>query len=268
MPRKWLLPLALCIAAVASPADCEEQSFVSATARAKNSSARLIAAEPGADGAYLAGVEIALQPKTLTYWRQPGEAGEPPRFDFSRSENVASVEPLFPVPKHIEEAGALVAGYDASVIFPLRVTARDAKAPVKLDLELNYAACRDMCLPARAHLSLTPPLSGASPFAAALKAALARVPRQLTGEESQAQLKVARAGEAQWRLDYRGPGKAMDVFAEGPDPLYVDAARSKSGAGFDLTLSTNGATPPADGVPTTLTIVIDQGAVEGRVLLK
>ena len=268
MSKKSLLALAICIAAVALPAAAEEQPFASATAKAKSSSARLIAAEPGADGAYLVGVEIALDPKTVTYWRQPGDAGEPPRFDFSRSENVASIEPLFPVPKHIEEAGALVAGYDASVIFPLRVKARDAKAPVKLDLALNYAACQAMCLPAQAHLALTPPRAGASPFTAALKASLARVPRKLSGEESHAQLKVARAGETQWRLDYRGPGKAKDAFAEGLDPLYVDAARSKDGASFELTLSTNGATPPAGGVPTTLTIVTDQGAVEGQVLLK
>ena len=99
--------------------------FASAFDKARTSSARLLAAGQGADGSYAAGVEIDLDPNTVTYWRQPGDAGSPPVFDFSRSVNVASVEVLYPGPKHMDEAGSIVAGYDANVTFPLRVAPRE-----------------------------------------------------------------------------------------------------------------------------------------------
>ena len=106
--------------------------FASAFDKARTSSARLLAGGQDKDGSYAAGVEIDLDPKTVTYWRQPGDAGSPPVFDFSRSVNVASVEVLYPGPKHMDEAGSIVAGYDANVTFPLRVAPRDPKAPVVL----------------------------------------------------------------------------------------------------------------------------------------
>ena len=45
-----------------------------------------------------AGIEIKLQPGWHTYWRYPGDSGVPPRFDFSGSDNVASVKVLYPAP--------------------------------------------------------------------------------------------------------------------------------------------------------------------------
>ena len=39
-----------------------------------------------------AGIEIRLAPGWKTYWRYPGDSGVPPRFDFSGSRNVKSVD--------------------------------------------------------------------------------------------------------------------------------------------------------------------------------
>ena len=143
------------------------------------SQARLIAA-----GAGLAGFEIALAPGAITYWRDPGDAGLPPTLDFSGSENVASVEPLFPAPKRITEAdGGEAFGYDSGVIFPLRVTARDPAKPVTLKLNADFAVCEKVCLPAKARLSLTLPAAADSPYASAIDAALAAVPRAVPPKE-------------------------------------------------------------------------------------
>src|SRR5436309_5964048 len=40
----------------------------------------------------LGGVAIQLQPGWKTYWRTPGDSGVPPRFDFSKSENIEAVK--------------------------------------------------------------------------------------------------------------------------------------------------------------------------------
>src|SRR5262249_60059948 len=46
----------------------------------------------------LGGVAFQLQPGWKTYWRTPGDSGVPPRFDFSKSDNVEAVTVLWPAP--------------------------------------------------------------------------------------------------------------------------------------------------------------------------
>jgi DsbC/DsbD-like thiol-disulfide interchange protein len=247
--------------------------FASAFDKARTSSARLLAGGQDKEGLYAAGVEIDLDPNIVTYWRQPGDAGSPPVFDFSRSVNVASVEVLYPEPKHMDEAGSIVAGYDANVTFPLRVAPRDPKAPVVLDLALDYAACGKICLPARARLSLPFPAGGASPFAGQIAQALALVPKKVAPAEAKSLFALTRREDKPnaWRLTYLGQGKARDLFAETPEPLFLDSARSADGEGFDLTLVSSccgAAKPRQSGVAATLTIVTDVGAFEMQALLE
>src|ERR1700690_66037 len=148
-------------------------SFSTDWALAAKSQARLIAG-----GGDLAGFEIALAPGAITYWRDPGDSGLPPTLDFSASDNVASVEIKFPAPKRIKEAdGGEAFGYDGAVIFPLRVKPRDPAKPVRLALNADFAVCEKVCLPAKARLSLTLAAAADSPYAGAIDAALAAVPR-------------------------------------------------------------------------------------------
>ncbi len=250
----------------------DDALFASPPARADHSAARLLSGGPASHGVYSAGVEIDLDldPKTITYWRQPGEAGSAPIFDFSRSENVAAVETLYPTPKHIDEAGSLVAGYDARVIFPLRVTPRDAKAPVSLKLSLDYAACGKICLPAKAELSLVLPRSGASPFAAAIAAARAEAPRKLSPDEAKKLLALERKGDGVWSLRYLGPERALDLFPEAPEPLYLESARGKDDQSFELKLvaSDRGGKKTETGVAATVTIVTEKVAFEAPLRLE
>ncbi len=50
------------------------------------------------DGSRIAAIAIDLAPGWYTYWRIPGEAGIAPRFDWSRSRNLASVAAEWPRP--------------------------------------------------------------------------------------------------------------------------------------------------------------------------
>lgn len=262
--RALTAPIALLIATLAEgPAQAAEASFASAPARGSVSAVRLLSAGQMQGGAYRAGVEISLNPHTVTYWRQPGEAGSAPVFDFSRSTNVARVETLFPAPKHIDEAGTVVAGYDETVIFPLKVTPKDPAAPVTLDMKLDYAACGKICLPARADLSLALPQSGVSPFNDAIAAAEKRVPAKLGATEARKRLTLKKDGDG-WRLSVAGPEKAQDVFAEVPEPLFVESKRA--GKDFSLTLFSTGPSPT--GADATLTIITDKDAFEAPARLE
>ncbi|MGD9543216.1 MAG: protein-disulfide reductase DsbD domain-containing protein [Methylocystis sp.] len=243
----------------------ENPTFASATVKSAASRARLLSAGPPQNGAYHAAVEIALDPETITYWRQPGEAGSAPEFDFSNSVNVAKVEPSFPAPKHIDEAGTIVAGYDSRVILPLKVTPRDPNAPTTLNLLLNYASCGKICLPARADLSLALPRAGTSPHAAEIADAEQSVPEKITAAEAKKRFTLSRNGtDGSWRLRYLGPGQAMDLFAEAPAPFFIETTRA--GDAFELKLFSGD--QPATSADATLTIVTDAGAFEAPARLE
>src|SRR6188472_3262072 len=97
----------------------------------------------------LGGIDIQLQPGWKTYWRTPGDSGVPPRFDFSKSDNVQAVTVLWPAPTKFDDgAGGTSFGYKKPrFIVPLRIMAKDANKPVTLRADINYAVCEKLCIP-------------------------------------------------------------------------------------------------------------------------
>ncbi len=121
------------------------------------SRARLVAG-PRDGATLLAGLEIRLDPGAKTYWRNPGDSGLSPQFDWKGSENVAAIEVLWPAPSRLEDAtGGVIYGYKEGVIVPLRITAKEPDKPVRLRLAFEYGVCKDICIPASAVLHLDPP---------------------------------------------------------------------------------------------------------------
>jgi DsbC/DsbD-like thiol-disulfide interchange protein len=130
------------------------------------------------DGRYRGGIEIVLEPEWYTYWRNPGEAGIPPRFDFSGSENVAGVEVLYPAPERHDDGTSLSLIYRDEVVFPLLVTPVEAERPVVLKLAASYGVCREVCIPTSASATVaTPPAPEPDALTEArLRAYMSRVP--------------------------------------------------------------------------------------------
>lgn len=176
------------------------------------------------------GVEIALNPGWKTYWRYPGDAGIPPRFDWTGSENVAEVEVFYPAPKRITDgSGQTSIGYDGRVIFPLRIRASDASKPVVLKLKLDFATCEKLCIPAEANVSLAfSAQDGAEPL---LADAERRVPLRIEPKDSPSlaalEAKIERGrqpdgSDSRILVTALTPtaGK-IDLFAEGPDEEWT-----------------------------------------------
>lgn len=118
---------------------------------------RLIAGERASGGRLACGVEIVLSKGFKTYWRNPGDSGIPPTFDWSASDNVADVEVRWPAPSLFADPAGHSIGYHDEVVFPLLVRPTDAGRPVVLRLALDYAVCEKICIPAsgKAELALT-----------------------------------------------------------------------------------------------------------------
>ena len=254
-PARAALAVALALALFGAPARAAD-SFATDWAQGAKSQARLIAGGPG-----LAGFEIKLAPGAITYWRDPGDAGLPPTLDFSASENVASVEPLFPAPRRLPEAdGGEAFGYDGGVIFPLRVTPRDPAKPVTLALQADFAVCEKVCLPAKAHLALTLPAGAGSPYAGAIDAALAAAPRVVEAKDFGALEAVAPTAGASARRGKRGPPR--DLFAEPPEGWWMKVAPAPApgASGQDCFTLTLGDKPKGAALPVALRLTLTGGA--------
>jgi DsbC/DsbD-like thiol-disulfide interchange protein len=170
-----------------------------------------------------AGIEISLGPGWKTYWRYPGDSGVPPRFDFSRSENVAKVEVLWPAPHVLSDESGHSIGYKDNVIFPLHVTAREPGKPSLLRLDLDYAVCERLCIPAQAKVELALPGPADDPVLAASEA---RVPKPAAiGQAGALAITTVRqetGTRARVVVDVTAPsGAAVELFAEGPTPDWA-----------------------------------------------
>ena len=223
------------------------------------------------DGRLLAGVEIVLDRGFKTYWRNPGESGLPPRFDWTDSHNAAAIDLLWPAPKRTEDAGGVSYTYADRVVFPILVTPGNPNAPVRLDLTLEYGVCREICIPARAELSLD--LADDPLGEGMIRAALARVPKaQALGAPGDLSIlaiePVLPAGDRpQIAVTVRRPeGTAPLLFAEAPAPWFVStpAASDEIAPGISRIVMTVDERPKEAAGPLRLhlTLVAGERAVE------
>ena len=209
------------------------------------------------DGVRYAGLEIRLAGATVTYWRNPGDAGAAPQFDFAHSENVAAAEPLYPAPERIDEEGVQAFGYRHEVMFPIRVTPREKDKPAILALSLDYAACEKLCLPVHADRRLVLPPQAEAPDPQ-FTAALNRIPRRLdkaqTPDFAQIRPLATPAGKKpQWLLRF-ARDEARDIFIEAPPGFYIDTAPAEEAGAFLLTLAEHPAEKPTLDAPVRVTV--------------
>ena len=172
----------------------------------------------------LGGIAIQLQPGWKTYWRTPGDSGVPPRFDFSKSENIEAVTVLWPAPTKFDDgAGGYSLGYHDQVVLPLRIVAKNADKPVRLRADINYAVCEKLCIPVEASAELAI-ASVASTEDSALFAALDTVPKPANvGDPNPLTIRdVKREGKSTVLVDVAVPDtRAVDLFVEGPTPDWA-----------------------------------------------
>ena len=190
-----LLAALVMAAATAAPA----QSIISEGGSSAHMA--LLAGGPGPAGTRHAGLEIVLDAGWKTYWRSPGSAGVPPRFDWSGSRNLRRVEVLWPRPVLFESFGLRTVGYEGRVVLPFRIVPDDPEKPVALALTARIGVCNRICIVETAHLSLRLP-PGAGEGNPGVAAALARVPA--TGAE---------VGVVAFSCRFEGTGAARRLIA-------------------------------------------------------
>ncbi len=221
---KRFLALAFSALAGLTASASAQEAATSSWSKGDFSSLRLIAGATAPSGKQRVGVEIVTKPGFKTYWRNPGDFGVPPVFDWSGSTNIGGLDVRWPAPERFQDGAGFSVGYVGEVVIPISVQPVDPAKPVMLVLKLDYAVCETICVPAKgeARLWLEPGVTSVS--ATRLEVYEARVPVKIKPGPQRDKLALLEAKfeetpqDASLRLVLRAPpeGKVEDVFVEGP----------------------------------------------------
>jgi DsbC/DsbD-like thiol-disulfide interchange protein len=204
-----------------SPARAGAEPWVGAT----NSKLRLFGGTAKTAGGeeLMAGIQLRMDDGWKTYWRNPGDSGVPPQFDWSGSTNLKEAKVLYPAPHRFADANGTAIGYSGEVIFPVKLIPERPGEPIELKLAFDFGLCKSLCIPNQAKLTLKlepgAALDGAD--AKLLNASLDRVPQPVTPDALPA------IGKIEAKLDVEKPVIVIEALyppdAAGSD-LFVDIA--------------------------------------------
>ena len=200
---------------------------------------RLIAARAALAGqeTQTLGLEFRMAPHWHIYWRSPGDAGYPPRLDWTGSANLAHADVAWPAPQRFSVSGLETIGYTEAVVLPIAARVADPTKPLDLTLHLDYLTCSDICIPYRTVLRLALPAGAPPPDAIGYAALIDQFAAQVPGDGSKVGLKLEGAA-----ID-GGPRPALllhvaaspplvspDAFVEGATSVAFGAPRLVPGA--------------------------------------
>mgnify|MGYP002700560425 CR=1 FL=1 len=98
-------------------------------------------------GTYMGALRLTLQEGWKTYWRSPGDAGIPPRFEWRGSRNVGAVSIIWPTPEITMTSGYQTIGYHDILVLPIEITPTKPGQPVVLSGQMQLGLCKDVCVP-------------------------------------------------------------------------------------------------------------------------
>jgi thiol:disulfide interchange protein/DsbC/DsbD-like thiol-disulfide interchange protein len=167
--RLWLLTLLF-----TSPAAFALSGNTVATDNVK---ARLVSevAAVGSGQAFWVALELDIRDGWHTYWRNPGDSGEPTKLVWQLPPGFTAGDIVWTTPHRFEIAPLVNYGYAKHAVHMVHITAPGdlkAGASVSLAAKASWLVCSDVCIPEGANLQLTLPVSaqagGVDPASAAL----------------------------------------------------------------------------------------------------
>ncbi|MEL6595084.1 MAG: protein-disulfide reductase DsbD domain-containing protein [Pseudomonadota bacterium] len=126
-----------------------------------------------ADGTHMAALRVTLDPGWKTYWRAPGDAGIPPRFDWRGANNMQAVSFHWPVPDVYMTNGMRTIGYENQVIIPMQITPQSS-GDILMRGSVQIGVCEEICVPVTLNFDEALPSVGAPD--SAIQAALSDRP--------------------------------------------------------------------------------------------
>lgn len=197
----------------ASLAEAQSNAARSALGNDAMVDARLVAdhvtVEPGTT--FFAGLHMQIEPGWHTYWRNPGDSGEPTEIDWDLPEGVTAGEIIWPAPTAYTFGHLMNYGYGGEVVLVVPITVADSfdERFLPLRASASWLVCEEVCIPESAELDLFLSVNESSAAdnagSALIEAALDRVP-----EESDLSAGMARRSQS-LLLTVADPASGADV---------------------------------------------------------
>src|SRR5208282_6152438 len=109
------------------------------------------------------GVLFRLEQGWHVYWQNPGDSGEPPKVQWDLPTGFVAGSIRWPQPIRLGGGSVVDYGYEGQVLLmaPIRgSSSRNATSLPSLSADVKYIVCRDMCIPGKAHITLSGPAGG------------------------------------------------------------------------------------------------------------
>ena len=120
--------------------------------------------KPGKE--FLLGVSFEIEPQWHIYYKDAGEAGMPTSIEWKLPPGFKHGDLLWQTPHKFVDAGITTYGFKDKTIIATKVTPpADLKigAPIKIEANLKWLSCKEICLPGKATVTLDVPVSADEP---------------------------------------------------------------------------------------------------------
>jgi thiol:disulfide interchange protein DsbD len=111
-----------------------------------------------------AGLYFKIDPGWHVYWKNAGDAGEPPHLKWTLPAGIAAGPLQFPAPKRLPLGPLMDFGYEDEVLFPFTLTVANTAptGPAVLHAKADWLVCQASCIPGKAELEVTRTILGGS----------------------------------------------------------------------------------------------------------
>jgi len=134
-------------------------------------------------GSFHIALRTELDPHWHTYWRNPGDSGEPVHVEWKVPEGVTIGDIHWPLPQTLATGPIINYGFEGTPFFPVKFTVPATAEPGSVmifDADFYYLVCKDVCIPEQGKASLPIKVGEAEIDArwdGEIKAALAGTPK-------------------------------------------------------------------------------------------
>ncbi len=141
---------------------------------------------------FTVGLRIRMESGWHSYWKNPGDSGEPTSIDWALPAGFTAGEIQWPYPHRVPFGPMTSYGYSDEVVLPVTITPPEGLSPgdsVTVEGKAEWLICADICLPAEADVQTTLAVASTSqpsPQAEAIAEAEAKQPRPVEGWTVQA----------------------------------------------------------------------------------
>jgi len=134
-------------------------------------------------GSFHIALRTELDDHWHTYWRNPGDSGEPVHIEWNVPEGMSVGDIHWPLPQTLATGPIINYGFEGTPLFPVEFTVpptAEVGSIIMVDADFYYLVCKDVCIPEQGKTSLpikVGPSEADARWQAEINAALATTPK-------------------------------------------------------------------------------------------